>query len=92
MLGAESKVQKDWEDSISLIARWGSRSRFSSTSVNHIAAFVQNGTVVAVVIAGVYAISEGYLTQGGLIAIVILTRQAIAPKKGSPSLGPGVKL
>ena len=79
MLGAESKVQKDWEDSISLIARWGSRSRFLSTSVNHIAAFVQNGTVVSVVIAGVYAISEGNMTQGGLIAIVILTRQAIAP-------------
>ena len=79
MLGAENKVQKDWEDSISLIARWGSRSRFLSTSVNHIAAFVQNGTVVAVVIAGVYAISEGFLTQGGLIAVVILTRQAIAP-------------
>ena len=79
MLGAESKVQKDWEDSISLIARWGSRSRFLSTSVNHIAAFVQNGTVVAVVIAGVYSISEGFLTQGGLIAVVILTRQAIAP-------------
>ena len=79
MLGAESKVQKDWEDSISLIARWGSRSRFLSTSVNHIASFVQNGTVVAVVIAGVYSISEGFLTQGGLIAIVILTRQAIAP-------------
>lgn len=79
MLGAESKVQKDWEDSISLITRWGSRSRFLSTSVNHIASFVQNGTVVTVVIAGVYAISEGFLTQGGLIAIVILTRQAIAP-------------
>lgn len=79
MLGAENKVQKDWEDSISLIARWGSRSRFLSTSVNHIASFVQNGTVVAVVIAGVYAISEGFLTQGGLIAIVILSRQAIAP-------------
>jgi len=79
MMGAESKVQKDWEDSISLISRWGSRSRFLSTSVNHIAAFVQNGTVVAVVIAGVYAISQGALTQGGLIAIVILSRQAIAP-------------
>ncbi len=79
MLGAENKVQKDWEDSISLITRWGSRSRFLSTSVNHIASFVQNGTVVAVVIAGVYSISEGFLTQGGLIAIVILTRQAIAP-------------
>ncbi|MEJ2056749.1 MAG: type I secretion system permease/ATPase, partial [Desulfofustis sp.] len=79
MMGAESKVQKDWENSISQIARWGSRSRFLSTSVNHIAAFVQNGTVVVVVIAGVYAISEGYLSQGGLIAMVILTRQAIAP-------------
>ena len=79
MLGAESKVQHDWEDSISHISRWGARSRFLSTSVNHVSTFVQSSTVVAVVIAGVYSISHGYMSQGGLIAIVILTRQAIAP-------------
>jgi ATP-binding cassette subfamily C protein LapB len=35
--------------------------------------------VVAVVIGGVYMISKGDLTQGGLIALVILSRQAIGP-------------
>ncbi len=79
MLGAESKVQHEWEDSIAHISKWGARSRFLSTSVNHLSTFVQSSTVVAVVIAGVYAISQGNLTQGGLIAIVILSRQAIAP-------------
>ena len=34
---------------------------------------------VALIIAGVYKISEGDLTQGGLIAMVILSRQVIAP-------------
>jgi len=32
-----------------------------------------------VVIAGVYMIAEGNLTQGGLIALVILSRQVVAP-------------
>jgi len=34
---------------------------------------------VAVVIAGVYLISRGEMSQGALIALVILSRQAIAP-------------
>ncbi len=79
MLGAESQLQRSWEDSVSHIAKWGSRSRFLSSSVNHVANFVQSVTVVAVVIAGVYLISTGGMSQGGLIAVVILTRQAIGP-------------
>lgn len=79
MLGAESKIQHTWEEAVSHISRWSARSRFLSTSVNHLANFVQSITVVAVVIAGVYTISKGEMSQGGLIAIVILTRQAIAP-------------
>ncbi len=78
-LGAESQLQRSWEDSVSHIAKWGSRSRFLSSSVNHVANFVQSVTVVAVVIAGVYLISNGQMSQGGLIAVVILTRQAIGP-------------
>ncbi len=35
--------------------------------------------VVAIVIAGVYKITNGEMSQGGLIALVILTRQAIGP-------------
>jgi len=79
MLGAESQLQRAWEEAISYIAKWSARSRFLSTSVNHVSNFIMNMTVVLVVVGGVYRIHEGSLSQGGLIALVMLTRQAIAP-------------
>lgn len=79
MLGAENQIQRAWEESVSYIAKWSARSRLFSSSVNHFANFVMNMIVVATVIAGVYAISKGELSMGGLIALVILSRQAVAP-------------
>ncbi|MFH1215067.1 MAG: type I secretion system permease/ATPase [Pseudomonadota bacterium] len=79
MLGAESQMQRAWEESVAYIAKWGARSRVFSASVSNISNFIQNFTVIAVVVAGVYMISIGDLSQGGLIALVILTRQAVAP-------------
>jgi len=79
MLGAESQIQRAWEEAVSYIAKWSSRSRFLSGSVNDLSFFMQSTVVVGVVVAGVYMISEGLLTQGGLIALVILSRQVIAP-------------
>jgi ATP-binding cassette subfamily C protein LapB len=79
MLGAESQVQRAWEEAVSYIAKWSSKSRFLSSTVNDFSFFLQSTVVVAVVIAGVYMIAEGNLTQGGLIALVILSRQVIAP-------------
>lgn len=79
MLGAESQIQRAWEEAVGYIAKWGARSRLLSSSVNHFADFVLNMAVVGAVIGGVYGIAAGELTQGGLIALVILTRQAIAP-------------
>jgi ATP-binding cassette subfamily C protein LapB len=79
MLGAESQIQRAWEESVSYIAKWSARSRFLSSSVSEFSYLIQNLVVVALVIAGVYSISEGLLTQGGLIALVILSRQVIAP-------------
>lgn len=79
MLGAESQIQRAWEEAVSYIAKWSARSRFLSSSVNEFSFLVQNMAGVALIIAGVYKISEGELTQGGLIAMVILSRQVIAP-------------
>lgn len=79
MLGAESQIQRAWEEAVSYIAKWSARSRFLSSSVNHFSFFIQSMVVVVVVIAGVYMISKGNLTTGGLIALVILSRQAVAP-------------
>ncbi|MEE9566546.1 MAG: type I secretion system permease/ATPase [Desulfobacteria bacterium] len=79
MLGAESQIQRAWEEAVSYIAKWSARSRLLSSSVNHFSYFVQSIVVVAVVIGGVYVISKGNLSMGGLIALVILSRQAIGP-------------
>lgn len=79
MLGAESQIQRAWEEAVSYIAKWSARSRFLSSSVNETSYFVQSLAGVALVLAGVYKISEGNLTQGGLVAMVILSRQVIAP-------------
>jgi ATP-binding cassette subfamily C protein LapB len=79
MLGAESQIQRAWEEAVSFIATWSSRSRLFSSSVSHFCDFTMNLTTVATIIAGVYLIAEGRLTQGGIIALLILTRQSIAP-------------
>jgi ATP-binding cassette subfamily C protein LapB len=79
MLGAEGQIQRAWEEAVSYIAKWSARSRFLSSSVNHFAGFIMGMAVVVVVIVGVYMIANGNLSQGGLIAMVILSRQAIAP-------------
>ncbi len=79
MFGAEGRIQRTWEDAVGHISRWGTRSRFLSSSVSHVSTFVQSGTMVAVIIAGVYAVTRGEMSQGGLIAVVMLTRQALAP-------------
>jgi len=79
MLGAESQIQRAWEEAVSYIAQWSSRSRILASSVNDASFFWQSVVVVGVVIGGVYKIAEGDLTQGGLIALVILSRQVLAP-------------
>lgn len=79
MLGAESQIQRAWEEAVSYIATWSSRSRLFSSSVGHLSDFIMNLTVVATLIAGVYRMAAGELTQGGIIALMILSRQAIAP-------------
>ncbi|MHB8809365.1 MAG: type I secretion system permease/ATPase [Desulfobulbaceae bacterium] len=79
MLGAESQLQRGWEESNSFISKWGAKARFLSDSVKHGAIFIGNATLVGAVIVGVYQIYAGDLTKGGLIACVILTRRVISP-------------
>jgi ATP-binding cassette subfamily C protein LapB len=79
MLGAEGQIQRAWEEAVSYISKWGNKSRMLSSSVQDASYFLQNLMIVAVVIIGVYMIANGDLTQGGLIALVILSRQVIAP-------------
>lgn len=78
-LGAESKIQRAWEEAVSFISIWSARTRFLSSSIAHVSHFTQNLCIVAIIIAGVYLVSEGRMTGGGLIACMIITRRAISP-------------
>ncbi|MEK6655549.1 MAG: ABC transporter transmembrane domain-containing protein, partial [Thermodesulfobacteriota bacterium] len=46
MLGAESQVQRAWEEAVSYIAKWSSKSRFLSSTVNDFSYFLQSTVVV----------------------------------------------
>lgn len=79
LLGAESQQQHKWEAAVEFISRWAVRSRLLSASVVNAAVFLQQLATIGVVAYGVYLISEGNLSLGGLIAAVILTSRVLAP-------------
>lgn len=79
MLGAEGKIQHTWEEAVGHLSRWSAYARCLSSSASHLSKFVMNVTILLVIIAGVYSLSEGHLSQGGLIAIILLTQQAVSP-------------
>ena len=77
--GAEGQMQKQWEQNVGKIASLSLKTRFFSSVAINSTTFIQQMATVSVVIFGVYKISEGELTTGGLIACTILTGRALAP-------------
>lgn len=78
-LGAEGSIQRRWEQLSGTIAHLGLKTRFLSSGAINITVFLQQMATVAVVIYGVYLISDGELSMGGLIASTILTGRALSP-------------
>jgi ATP-binding cassette, subfamily C, bacterial LapB len=78
-LGIEGRVQRNWESFVQQSSGSANAARFLSQNAINFSAFAQNLSSVAVVIVGVYLISEGHLTMGGLIACSILAGRALAP-------------
>ena len=78
-LGAESVMQRKWEASANYLSRVGAQLRLLSSSTINGATWAQQFVSVVVVVVGVYLISEGNLTLGGLIASTMLSSRAMAP-------------
>lgn len=78
-LGAESPIQRKWEQSAVLLARVGTQLRLLSASASNGSAFVQQAINMVIVILGVYMITERELSLGGLIACTMLASRAMAP-------------
>lgn len=81
-LSAEGQMQKRWEESVGVTAKYGLKSRFISGLVINITNFAQQLVTVGVVVMGVYAIHAQTLTLGGLIACSILAGRILAPLAG----------
>ncbi len=78
-LAAEAPIQRKWEKSAALLARVGAQLRLLSSSASYSSAFVQQAINLAIVVVGVYLISERSLTMGGLIACTMLASRAMQP-------------
>ena len=77
--GAEGVMQRKWEQSVAHLARVGADLRYLSLSVVNGSSAVQQLVTVGMVIVGVYMIADHQLSQGALIATVMLSSRALAP-------------
>lgn len=76
---AEGHTQRNWEELTEKSARTSARARKISAFGLNWAMFVQQMSSVVVVIVGVYLIADAQITQGALVAAVILTGRAMGP-------------
>ncbi|WP_024873252.1 type I secretion system permease/ATPase [Tolumonas lignilytica] len=76
---AEGQFQHRWEQAVSHMANAGIETRKITNMVSGLANYVQQMTTVVLIVVGVYQISEGNLSMGGMIAAVMLSGRAIGP-------------
>lgn len=78
-LGVEGMMQSRWEKSAIFLSEVGSKLKLLSTSISNGSYMLQQVISVVIIILGVYLISNGDLTMGGLIACSQLTSRGLAP-------------
>ena len=78
-LGAESKTQRRWEEATAYLARTGVQLRLVSNSNLFLTAAATQLVTLFVVVTGVYLITQGELSMGGLIACSMLSGRVMAP-------------
>lgn len=76
---AEGHVQRRWEELVEKGSRTSVQSKRVASFALNFSMFMQSITSIGVVIAGVYMISAGMITQGALVASVILVGRALGP-------------
>ncbi len=76
---AEGHTQRNWEELTEKASRTSVKSRQLSAFAQNWAVFIQQLASVGIVFVGVFLISDGELTQGSLIACVILSGRIMGP-------------
>ncbi|MDI1261185.1 type I secretion system permease/ATPase [Aquabacterium sp.] len=77
--GAEGLIQARWERANQYLAKLNVRMRGLSSSAMYTTATLQQLVSVAIILIGVYLITDKSLTMGGLIASTMLAGRALAP-------------
>jgi ATP-binding cassette subfamily C protein LapB len=78
-MGAESIMQRQWEESTRFLASQNLRARTLNARLTQGSSTVQRIVQIAVIVFGVYMIAAGKLSMGGLIACMLLSMRAIGP-------------
>lgn len=76
---AEGHVQRRWEELTDKGSRTSVRSKRVAAFALNFSLFIQQFTVICMVIAGVFMISNADLTQGALVGSVLLVGRALGP-------------
>jgi ATP-binding cassette subfamily C protein LapB len=76
---AEGHTQRSWEELNEKASRTSVKMRHISSFSLNWAMLMQQMVSVFIVVVGVYLIGHGMLTQGGLVACVLLSGRAMAP-------------
>jgi len=79
LLGAIPIVGRIWDNCTVESAYYANKSRYWSSLGVNFSGFVQQVVQVFLIVGGVYLISDGQLTMGGLIACSILNGRVMAP-------------
>jgi ATP-binding cassette subfamily C protein LapB len=78
-VNGQSRMQKSWEDYSAVAAQSYMKSRALSSMTLSLVSYVQQVETVVLIIWGVYLIHAGSMSQGALIAVVMLARQVVSP-------------
>lgn len=77
--GAEGVVQNTWQQMLGHTSSWQLKTKMITNSVTNFASFILQMISVAVLVLGVYRVSDGLISMGGIIAAVMLTSRAVSP-------------
>ncbi|MEH6591461.1 MAG: type I secretion system permease/ATPase [Halioglobus sp.] len=78
-MGAESRMQRKWEETTAFLAHVGVQLRLLSNSAINVTQWGTQMVSVFVIVTGVYLITAGELSMGGLIACTMLSGRIMAP-------------
>jgi ATP-binding cassette subfamily C protein LapB len=78
-LNAEPVMQAEWENAVTASSRINGRTKFWSNVASNGTMLVQQAVSIIIIVWGVFLVSKGQITIGGLIAANILAGRVLAP-------------